>query len=414
MAVTQFEGPWHTDRWFVSPWNYQPDARASFHFAPQIRFHDVTLRDGEQQAGIEFTRDEKVRIAEQLAAAGVQRIEAGMPVVSKSDEEAVRAIARLDLGDTEVFAFSRCMVEDVKRAVDCGVKGVVVEIPSSEHIIRTAYRWELEKAIDLSIKATLYAKEQGLYVVWFPIDASRAEMTWLLKLVERVMTDGHMDALALVDTFGVLNPQACAYFTRTFKKRINKPLETHFHMDFGLGVANTIAALSEGAEVVHTTVTGIGERAGNTPMEDVALALLTMYGVSPGLKTEAFTELSELVRQLADLQVPSNRQVVGDLLFAVESGIVASWVRHCGDEYLTEVFPFRPELVGQQPARVVLGKNSGIDSIGIWLDRIGVDATDEEQLELLQAVKAKSLEKKGLLTEDEFRDLVYRLVKVPA
>ncbi len=394
--------PWKTDKWFVSPWNFMSEVAKDYAFPPRVTFHDVTLRDGEQQAGVVFNKDDKMRIAEKLAEAGVQRIEAGMPVVSPEDEAAIKAIVGMDL-PLEVFAFSRCMTDDVKRAVDCGVKGVVLEIPSSEHIIERAYRWPVERAIELSIEATQFAHSQGLYTVFFPIDSSRANVNWYLKLIERISNEGHMDALGLVDTFGVLTPDAVAYIVRQTKERIRQPLETHFHMDFGLGVINTIVALANGAEVAHTTVTGLGERAGNTPMEDTALALLTLYGVDTGLNYEHFYELSQLVCGLAQQPVPSNRQVVGDRLFDVESGIITTWLTNVGDEYLTEMVPFRPELVGHRGVRSVLGKGSGFDSVGLWLDRLGLKATPEEMQQILVEMKAHSLGSKSLLSEDEFR-----------
>ena len=149
-------------------------------------------------------------------------------------------------------------------------------------MVKQAYKWTLEKAIDLSVKATAAAKKEGLYTVFFTIDGTRADMDFLLNLVDRVSTEGHMDAFTLVDTFGVLNPQAATYFTRKVKERVKKPIEVHFHSDFGLGVANTIMAVLSGAEVIHSTVGGIGERCGNAPMEETALALLTMYGIDVG------------------------------------------------------------------------------------------------------------------------------------
>lgn len=402
--------PWHTDRWFVSPWNYLEETTRGFAFPKRIRFHDVCLRDGEQQAGVEFTPKEKVKLATMLAEAGVQRIEAGMPAVSKYDAQAVREIVKLKL-PAEIFAFSRCMVEDVKRAVDTGVKGIVMEVPSSEHIIKYAYQWSLEKAVDLSIEATRYAKSQGLYVVFFPIDASRAEMGWYLDTMERVATDGHMDALALVDTFGVLSPHAVSYFVRETQKRIKKPLETHFHMDFGMGVANTIIALAAGAEVVHSTISGIGERAGNVPTEDTLISLLTMYGVDTGIDTEQLTRLSRYVRKIAKLAMPSNRQIVGDTVYDIESGIIASWFKNAGSEHILEVFPVHWDLVGQRPPRVVLGKNSGVDSIRIHLQRMRVKANDDQVNEILLRVKTASLKKKGLVDDQEFRKMVKGVVK---
>lgn len=398
---------WKTDNWFVSPWNFAEEVRAGLNFPSQIHIHDITLRDGEQQAGVVFTTDDKVRIAEALAEAGVHRIEAGLPAVSPADEAAVKAIVKRELGP-QIFAFSRCMVEDVKRAVDCGVSGVVMEIPSSEHIIEKAYQWPLEKAIDLSIESTAYAHEQGLEVVFFPIDFTRADIHWVLDLITRVANEGHMDALALVDTFGVTSPHAMQYLVRQVRARIDKRLETHFHMDFGLGIANTIMALAEGVEVMHTTVLGIGERAGNVPMEETVLGLLTMYGVDVGLDYSKIKGLADLVRDLSGHAVPSNRPVVGDRLYHIESGIIASWWKNCGYENATELFPYRWELVGQQPVEIVLGKGSGLDSVKMWLGRIGVQATEEEANEVLAAVKAFSLEHKRLLTEDDFRAVVQK------
>src|SRR5918995_561726 len=178
--------PWESEgRYSTSPWNYLGEAREGLDFPARIKFHDVTLRDGEQQAGVAFTADDKLAIATRLADAGVDRIEAGMPIVSPADEAAVKS--NVDAGlDSEIFAFSRCMVDDVRKAKECGVTGVVIEIPSSEHIIERAYGWPLERAVDRSIEATLTARDEGLYTVFFTIDSSRAELDWYLDLVERV------------------------------------------------------------------------------------------------------------------------------------------------------------------------------------------------------------------------------------
>jgi len=403
--------PWKTDKWFVSPWNYAPEVVKQFKFPPakDIKIHDITLRDGEQQAGIAYTREDKLRITKALAEAGVHRIETGMPAVSKEDEAAIKEIVQANFGP-EIFAFSRCMAADVKLAKDCGVKGVVVEIPSSEHIIKHAYGWELQKAIDLSIEATLLCKELGLYTVWFPIDASRADLNWFLDLIEEIATKGHMDALAVVDTFGGISPHAVPYLIKKIRERVKKPLEPHFHDDFGMGVANTLIALGCGCTVAHTTVTGIGERAGNAAMEELVLALLTMYGIDIGIKTEKFYSLSKLVRELSRTTIPSNRPIVGETLLDVESGIVASWVRRCRAENPLELGPFLPSLVGQKPVEIVMGKSSGIDCVAEWLEIINADASPEQREAIVQKVKQFSIEKKGLLTEGEFRQIVDSVV----
>jgi isopropylmalate/homocitrate/citramalate synthase len=404
--------PWKTDQYFVSPWNYQPEVTAEFSPPAKLEVHDVTLRDGEQQAGVEFTPDEKVRIAEKLAEAGVQRIEAGLPAVSPADAMAVKRIAAAGL-PARIFAFSRCMVDDVKRALDTGVKAVVMEVPSSEHIIKYAYRWEYERAIELTIESTRFAHENGMFVSFFPIDSTRADITTFLNMIEIIARDGHMDSLALVDTFGVLSPQAAAFMTRKVRERISKPLEAHFHMDFSLGVANTVTAVAHGVGTVQVSVTGIGERAGNTPLEDTVMALKTMYGIDAGIDFSKLYGLSKLVRELAGVPVPPNRGIVGDRIFHVESGIIASWVKNVGSERLTEAFPFRPEMVGQSGPQIVLGKGSGLDSVMIWLDKLGFPSANEEQtMAILTEVKSTSLQKKGLLSEDDFRKIAQGVLGV--
>lgn len=396
--------PWKTNDWFVSEWNYAPEVTKDFKFAKNIKIHDVTLRDGEQQTGVILSKDEKIRIAEGLAEAGVHRIEAGMPIVSPSDADAIKEIVKRNLGP-QIFSFARCMKEDVKRAVDTGVKGVVMEIPSSKHMLELAYRWPLEKAIETSVEATKFAHDNGLEVVFFPIDFSRAELKWAIDLIEKVGKEGHMDALALVDTFGVLSPHAMKYFVTQVQARIPKRLEAHFHQDFGMGVANTIMALSLGVEVMHTTVLGIGERSGNTPMEDVVMALKTMYGVDCGIDTTKLTPLANLVQRLTGVAVPSNKAIVGSGLYQIESGIIASWFKNCGEKNATELFPIRWSAVGQPPAEIVMGKGSGIDSVNAWLRDVGMQVSEEDAMKVLQATKLHSLKNKKMLTHAEFRDL---------
>ncbi|MDK1019744.1 MAG: pyruvate carboxyltransferase [Actinomycetota bacterium] len=399
------DSPWKTDSFFSSPWNYLPEVTETFQLAENIQIHDVTLRDGEQQAGIVFTADDKMRIAEALSEAGIHRIEAGLPAVSPADTEAVKRIATAGF-DAEIYAFSRCMISDVELALECGVSGVIMEVPASHHLIEKAYRWPVERAIEASIESTKFAHENGLKVTFFPIDATRAPMTQLLDDLETVATQGHVDNVGLVDTFGVCSPHAISYYTRRVRERMGVPVETHFHMDFGMGVANTLLAAGEGASVLQTTVSGLGERAGNAPTEETVLALLTMYGTDLGIKTEKFTSIARLVAELSGVTQPGNRPVTGERLFNVESGIITTWMKNAGDD-LTEPFPYRPELVGQPQPEVVLGKGSGVDSVSIWLGRHGIHNAETSQIELILAeVKAVSLAKKGLLNNDEFLEIV--------
>lgn len=396
---------WKTEEWFTSPWNFADEVRSKLKFKDKIKIHDVTLRDGEQQAGLVFNKDQKVAFAEKLAELGVHRIEAGMPAVSKQDTDAIKEMVKRNLGP-EIFAFGRCMKDDVKRAVDCGVNGIIIEIPSSEHIIQKAYKWSLEKAVELSVETTRYAKECGLYTVFFPIDASRADINWFLNLIEKVASEGNMDALVLVDTLGGMNPHSVPYLVKKVKERINKPLELHFHDDYGLGAANTIFGLAAGADVAHTTITGIGERSGNAPFEDVVMALKTMYNVDLGINTKKLYEVSRLMRDITGIEVRPNRPIVGDKLFSIESGIVTEWYKNCIKEDPTEVYPFKWDMVGQSEPQIYMGKKSGIPNVEIWLDKFGLDAPKESYKEILENVKEYSLKKGRALTKNEFIEIV--------
>ncbi len=397
--------PWKTDKWFTSPWNWMPEVRAQFRFPEKIKIHDVTLRDGEQQTGIILRRNEKVEIAKKLAEAGVHRIEAGMPAVSAEDEAAVKEIVSLGLG-AEIFSFARCMPGDVKLAKECGVDGIITEIPSSDHIIKNAYAKDVDWAIKASIETTLAAKEAGLYTVFFTIDSTRSDPERLLDFIEKVATEGHMDAMTIADSFGGCTPQAIGAFVRRYMDRFRQPLEIHCHEDFGLGVANTIAALANGASVAHVTVTGTGERAGNVPLEDTVLSLLALYGVDTGIKTEKLYELSKLVQRLTGIAVPLNRPIVGDWLYRIESGIVTMFHRRCKEIEPLEYIPFAPSLVGRPGVDIALGKGSGLANIEEHLERRGRTATAEQSAELLNRVKARSVEKKALLRDEEFDELV--------
>src|SRR6202045_1980818 len=357
--------PWKTDKWFTSPWNHLPEVRKDLAFPSKIKIHDVTLRDGEQQTAVVFRREEKVAIAKQLDALGVHRIESGMPAVSEQDKAAIQDIAALGL-KSEIFAFARCIPEEIKVVKACGCTGVVIEIPASDHMIKNAYGWTFDRAMKSSIDATRAAKEAGLYTVFFTIDATRTEVDRLLDIVEKVATEGHMDAFTLADTMGGGTPDAISPVAKKGIERLKKPVEIHCHQDFGLGVANTLAALQAGASVAQTTITGLGERAGNVPMEDVVMSLLCLHGLDIGIRTQKFCEVSKFVMEKAKVTQPPNRPIVGDKLYEVESGIIAGWVRLARKDHPLEYVPFAPELVGQKPVSISLGKNSGPPSILEW------------------------------------------------
>lgn len=402
------KGRWLSDKWWASYLNFVDDVRAGLKLPEKVVIHDITLRDGEQQAGLVFNKEDKVKIARLLDEVGVQRIEAGMPAVSREDKEAVKAIAREGL-NAKIFSFARCMKRDVDLALECDVDGVEMEIPSSEHIIKYAYRWPLEKAIELSVEATRYAADHGLHVAFFTIDSTRAELGWWFKIINNVATRGHMDSLVLVDTYGVCTPEAARYFTGKVRERIDKPIEAHFHNDFGLATANTLAAVCEGAEIVHTTVNAIGERMGNADLAEVALSLEALYGVEVGLKYEKLCELSKLVERLSGVRMPPHKPVVGDGAFKVESGIVVSWwLRLKESNKPLVMYPYIWDLVGQKGVEVILGKKSGRDSITMKLKELDLDFPADKVDKILEQVKEESIKRKSPITDEIFKEILKR------
>lgn len=404
-------GAWKTDAWWVSYINFLPDVRKDFKMPEKVFIHDITLRDGEQQAGVTFNKNDKVEIAKMLDELGVHRIEAGMPAVSQEDKEAVKAVANEGL-KAKVFCFARCMKRDVDLALECDVDGIAMEIPSSEHLIRDAYGWPLEKAIDLSIEATAYAAKHGLHVAFFTIDGTRADLNWWFKIVDKVATEGHMDSLVLVDTFGVCHPEAIRYLTRKVREHFKKPIEVHLHNDFGLAVANTLAAVTEGAEIVHTTVNGIGERMGNADLAEVALALEALYGVRLNLKYTKLYELSKLVEKLSGVKVPPHKAIVGDGAFRVESGIITGWWMNLEKQNKPLVmFPYHWSFVGQKGVKILLGKKSGRDSI-IWkLKELGIEPSTLDIDKILEEVKQEAIRRKAPLSDDVFKKIVKKYKK---
>jgi isopropylmalate/homocitrate/citramalate synthase len=392
-------------KWWVSPSNYVEEVTGSFHFPGKIEILDTTLRDGEQQAGIIFTREDKVRIAKKLNEVGVHRIEAGTPAGSQEDADAVRAIVDEGL-DSKIFCFCRNMVKDMELAKSLGADGVIAEIIGSEHLLKYGKRWTLEKAIEACIEATNAAHELGLYVNFFPADGSRADINFLMDMVQAVAEGGHIDSLALVDTFGTFSPEGAAYTVSKLRERFDFPIEAHFHSDFDLGVATTIAALKAGAQVAHVTVNGIGERAGSAPLGALALSLEALYGQDTGIRLEKMKELSELVVELSNFPVWPIKAVDGDKLFGWETGLPSSlWVNAKETNPLI-MLPYHYDLTGQQEPVLYLGKKSGKDNLKYWLRKAGVEMDDDKQKELLQKVKALSIEIKRDLNMDDFKALL--------
>jgi isopropylmalate/homocitrate/citramalate synthase len=389
---------WKGEDFWVSHFNYDPEVLGRIHFPEEVIFHDVTLRDGEQTPGVVLRTKEKVDIATMLDEVGVQRIEAGMPVVSKEDFDAVREIAHLGL-QAKVFAFSRLVKEDIEAALKCDVQGIICEGPVGIPKLMQ-FGWKNDQVVQKAVEAIDYAKKHGLWTAYFGVDGTRADLSFLKRLMKTISEEAHPDAFVIVDTFGCASPEAFGNLVREIRKTVREPLEVHTHNDFGLGVATSIAGLQNGASVVHTSVNGIGERAGNASFEEVAMALKYLYGQPVKLDFSRFKELSEIVRKYTSFPLAPNKAVVGDRVFTREAGIsIAGWMKfNLGSE------AYLPEVVGNKHG-VFLGKKSGRHSIEWKLKELGLEATEEQMTHILAEVKRRSEERKGNIDDREFLEI---------
>jgi methanogen homocitrate synthase len=398
---------WNNENYCVSSFNYVPEVRGAMDLPQRVRFHDVTLRDGEQTPGVVFRAEEKMRIARLLDEVGVDRIEVSMPAVSEEDVLATKGVVDMGL-KAQVFVFSRATESDVDLALDCGVDGVILEFPVGEpRMIHQFAKWGENDIIEMAGRCAKYAKDKGLEVVLFPMDCTRARHDFFFRLLDEVGVLPEVDSVGLVDTAGSLTPQAADFLIRKMKAMTGKPLEIHTHSDFGMSVAVSLAAVAAGAEVVHASVCGLGERAGNTPLEESAIGAKALYGLDSNIRFDKLGALADEVRRISRFPVAPNKPVVGERAFTRESGMGVNLVK----EHPLVLFGLHPQIVGRK-AEYVLGKKSGMASVSMKIEDLGLEAVSAEQQEaILKAVKERGIRKKGLLSDDEFREIVAEVTR---
>ncbi len=366
-----------------------------------VGLYDTTLRDGEQTVGVVLSPEDKLQIARALAAAGVDRIEAGFPRVSDDDAKAIRLIVDAGL-DAEIWGFSRAVRTDVDALVDLGLEASVIESPISDAKL-AALGVTRETMLERIRSAVSFAAEQGIRVAYFGVDSTRADLEFVRHAYEAAVEAGAAEVV-VVDTLGIATPEAAAFLVGDIAERLDYdvPVHWHGHDDFGLATAAAVAAVQAGATWVHGTVNGMGERGGNADLVEVALALEALYGIPTRLRLERARELARLVQELSGTTLAPWKAVTGDNLFTRESGAVASQFH---DPPAIE--PYSSELVGAKRG-IVLGKKSGLDSIRIKAGELGLDVPEEALPALLEAVKKAGTRKRGLVTDAEFRRIVNR------
>ncbi len=357
----------------------------------RIRIFDTTLRDGEQTPGVSLTADDKMEIARQLSQLGVDIIEAGFPSSSDGERKVVRDIAKAGL-TSEVCALSRATKGDLDAAIDCGVSLVHVFIPTSPVQMKYAVNLTPEQVLSSAVESIRYVKQHGLKCEFSPMDATRSDLPFL-RQVCRAAQDAGMDSLNVPDTVGIMIPKTTIKLIEELKTVVSVPISIHCHDDFGMAVANSLAAVEAGASQVHVAVNGLGERAGNASLEEVVMALHEIYKYKTGVNARLIYSTSRMVAALTGITVQANKAIVGENAFAHESGI---HTRGITEKPLT-FEPIKPELVGRT-RKLVAGKLAGTRGIKAELEEIGIHPTEEQLKEIVQRVK--DLGDKGKMVTD--------------
>jgi len=386
------------DQVWVSELNARPEIRSAFPKVP-VRFYDTTLRDGEQTVGVVLSPQQKLEIARQLDALGVSRIEAGFPRVSAEDGEAIQLMQGAGL-KAELWGFSRAVKADVEELVRLGLRASVIEAPTSDIKLK-AYGITRDEVLRRVTEAISFAKQNAITVAFFAVDGTRTDLEFLRKIYTTALEAGAAE-IVVVDTIGACGPEAVEFLVRQTREWVGSQIPVHFHghNDFGMATACAVAAVRGGATWIQGTINGMGERAGNADIGEIALALTCLYDVPVALDLTKVREVSEVVQKAGGYTLEAWKPLVGQNLFMRESGAVASQF------HIPEAIEHYSSSLVNAERHIVLGKKSGLDSIDLKAKELGLAFTQDQRGPILAAVKKRAIAKRGLLSDEEFRQIV--------
>jgi homocitrate synthase NifV len=388
---------------FISLYNFEEDVRRNFSFR-EVKINDTTLRDGEQTPGVVFSHEEKLHIAKLLDEIGVQQIEAGTPAMSPAEVKAVKGIVREGL-KASIMGWSRAVKKDVDAVLSTECDAIAVSIATSDIHLQYKLRMSREEVLERAVSMVEYAKDHGLYVSLNSEDATRTDYAFLREFATKGKEAG-ADRLRVCDTLGVLIPEASRYLTRKLIEDVGIAIEIHTHNDYGLAVANALAAFEAGAEWASTTVNGLGERAGNSSLEGIIMSLIKLYNLTLPFKISKIYEISRYVEKASGIPVPLNRSIVGQHMFTHESGIHVDGVL----KYPYTYESFLPDEIGAS-RRIVIGKHSGKHAVWDKLKELGVKVEKDELLKIVEAVKERSMQRKSAISDAELKAIAEEIIK---
>jgi isopropylmalate/homocitrate/citramalate synthase len=370
----------------------------------QLIISDETLRDGEQHPGVVLTGEEKLEIARLLDELGVHEISVGTPMISEGERESAINIVKAGL-KAKLNCLVRSVKADIDRAMECGLTMVRMGLPVGKPLRTAEMNKPFKDILKMGVEACRYAKDNGLYVIFSATDCTRAELDLLKDTFRAAIEEGGADRVRMPDTVGCCNPQGYGFLVSEVKKVAGQvPIEVHTHDDFGLALANCLAGLFAGARVLTATVNGIGERAGNTALEELLMSLRLLYGREFNMKYERLYDLSRVVQAYTRSPVSSFKAVVGEKVFAHESGAPAkaNITNPMGAQ------AYEGTMVGQR-MKVVIGKKSGRFTLEWKLKEMGIDVDKKLMDPLLAEVKAVAEAQKSELSDDQLKQMAAKI-----
>src|SRR5918997_380743 len=332
----------------------------------KIRIFDTTLRDGEQSPGVSITPEQKVQIAVKLDQLGVDAIEAGFPIVSQGEIQAIKSIKKAGL-NAEICGLARALIHDIDTVIACDLNYVHTFIATSDIHMQYKLKMSPEQVIQKAVQAVDYAKSHGLQVEFSAEDATRSDIAFLTK-VFRAVGEAGADRIDIPDTVGYATPEFISYLVRTLRENISVPISLHCHNDFGLAVANSIAGINAGATCAHVTVNGLGERAGNASLEEFVMALQCLYKKEHNIHTKLLFETSKSVSNIMGMAVQANK-------------------------------PIDPEMVGRK-RWLQAGKHAGSHGIRAMLGDFGIECTDIQLRKIVERQKILADKGKSISTSE--------------
>lgn len=359
----------------------------------RVYIFDTTLRDGEQTPGVSLSPQEKMEIAKQLDKLGVDTIEAGFPITSEGEVEAVRMIAHAGL-KAEICGLARCEKSDIDIALSCDVPLVHLFIATSDIHLKHKLKISRDEVLKKAVWSVEYAKSHGVTVEFSAEDATRSDRNFMTKVYSEACAAG-ADRINVPDTVGVYTPQKMGDIIRHLKKSIKVPISVHCHDDFGLAVANTLAGIEAGAVRAHVAINGLGERAGNASLEEVTMSVQCLFGKKTGIRTPLIYDTARMVSMITGVVIQPNKAIVGDNAFGHESGIHTHGILNLPLTYE----PFNPELVGRK-RWIKAGKHAGGHGIASQLEAMGLQVNKEQIREIVGNVKAIADKGKNVTDSD--------------